>query len=128
MEPTFGKGIAMKKMLTVLAATFALAAFENTASAQGLAMPGMVPSYVSPPEQPAGIEKQYGLHPGLKRLFPAPKDCGCGVGSRIGGKIHAAFAKLKAETPPAPPPNGGTLAFPNHTFVRSPRDFFMQDQ
>ncbi|MDY3560352.1 hypothetical protein R5W23_001586 [Gemmata sp. JC673] len=66
----------------------------------------------------------YGMHPRLKRLF------------RIGGSSHAQMGY--GQSGPAYNPNGfppgaygpaqGTLVFPNHPFVRSPRDFFMLEQ
>lgn len=65
----------------------------------------------------------YGIHPRLKRLF------------RISGPSHAQMGY--GQSGPAYNPNGfpngaygpaqGTLAFPNHPFVRSPRDYFMLD-
>jgi hypothetical protein len=130
-KPRFGKGITMKAILTVLAAVLTATITADRATAQAPASPQPVPSYVVPPEAPSGIDKQYGLHPGLKRLIPTTKgcdNCGGGLFGRQSGPFHKLWAKLTAETPPPPPVNNGTLAFPNHTFVRSPRDFFMMDQ
>ncbi|AWM37703.1 hypothetical protein GobsT_42840 [Gemmata obscuriglobus] len=61
----------------------------------------------------------YGMHPRLKRLF------------RLGGSSHAQMGY--GQTGPSFNPNAsgpaqGTLVFPNHPFVRSPRDFFMFEQ
>ena len=63
----------------------------------------------------------YGLHPRLKRLF------------RISGPSYSQMGY--GQQGPAYNPNGyppgaygpaqGTLVFPNHPFVRSPRDYFM---
>jgi hypothetical protein len=76
---------------------------------------------------------KYGLHPRIKRMF------------RIGTRKEPATVPPSYYYPqmgygqggPAYNPNGyppggvgpaqGTLVFPNHPFVRSPRDFFMMD-
>lgn len=129
----------MKTLLGVLAAGLAVTLLAEKASAQGPppGVPQPVPSYVQPPEAQSGIQSQYGLHPGLKRLVPTRRGCdGCdggGIGhgailAKLGMPFQRLWGKMTAETPPPPPVNGGTLAFPNHTFVRSPRDFFMLDQ
>lgn len=76
---------------------------------------------------------KYGLHPRIKRMFrigtprePAqvpPSYYYPQMGYNQGGPAY---------NPNGYPPNGygaaqGTLAFPHHPFVRSPRDFFMLD-
>ena len=76
---------------------------------------------------------KYGLHPRIKRMF------------RLGTVREPAQVPPSAYYPlmgynqggPAYNPNGyppggfgpaqGTLAFPNHPFVRSPRDYFMME-
>ena len=58
----------------------------------------------------------HGLHPRLKRIF------GLGSSSQKGyGQMGPAY------NPNAYAPAQGTLVFPNHPFVRSPRDYFMLD-
>jgi hypothetical protein len=69
----------------------------------------------------------YGLNPRLKRLF------------RLGGTAKSQYYPKMGYTQSGPaydptgyPPGAygpaqGTLAFPHHPFVRSPRDFFMID-
>jgi hypothetical protein len=72
---------------------------------------------------------QYGVSPLFRRIF-----CGKNCSSCNGGHAHdGIFSHLcnKAQgavPPPFPVGQGGTLAFPNHPFVHSPRDFFMLDQ
>jgi len=89
---------------------------------------------------------KYGIHPMFRKLFWWRKDCGCGekprVLGRFGGLLGANAAGLASVRGPidngTPPPGigypgtpgagmPGTLVFPNHQYVRSPRDFFMQD-
>lgn len=127
----------MKRMLTVLAAALAVLTFAGEASAQAPGMMPYGPGYAGAPGGEGGtIQKQYGLHPGLKRLIPHRIGCrgGCGGGicGRLGAKLGAAWggmiAKHAGDGPPPGGVNGGTLAFPNHPFVRGPRDFFMLDQ
>jgi len=92
-------------------------------------------------------EGKYGLHPVFKKLLWWRKDCECAqkprVLGRFGGLLGAnsaglAMARGVPEQGPPPPPGigypgtpgagmPGTLVFPHHSFVRSPRDFFMQD-
>jgi hypothetical protein len=126
----------MKTTLTLLAA----ALFASAAAAQG---PGAGPALQAPPGMPVMdmsgpppgsspndsiMYHRYGFHPAIKGLFHKKCD-GCGLFSRLGhgGKLGGPY---QGYVPPPPPPaaQGGTLVFPNHPFVRSPRDFFMQDQ
>lgn len=68
---------------------------------------------------------KYGLHPRIKRMF------------RLGGSGPAYSQMGYGQAGPAYNPNGfppgaygpaqGTLVFPNHPHVRSPRDYFMLD-
>ncbi|VTT98960.1 unnamed protein product [Gemmataceae bacterium] len=117
----------MRKTLIALAAAAGLGVFAGTAAAD----PG---GYV-PPQPGAGgggftqmggpgtllgagdatgrAPDRYGWNPIFKR-FTRSGNCGtCGQAAQA-----------------APVPNGpmqGTLVFPNHTYVRSPRDYFMMD-
>lgn len=63
-------------------------------------------------------------------------DCGSGCGSKglLGGRLGKLFGSgcnncAPPAKPPAPPlrTQPGTVVFPQHPFVRSPRDFFMVD-
>jgi hypothetical protein len=75
---------------------------------------------------PGFRDGRLGLHPLLAKLMFWKKDCNsckkCGglFGPRCGGGGYANAAFN-------PYPNGvpGTLVFPQHPFVRSPRDFWM---
>ena len=81
----------------------------------------------------------YGLHPCLKRFFHVPPGGRCGFGACPPGAGHRAhgvkgspyYGAGYGMGGPGYYPGGGvmqgTLAFPHHTFVRSPRDFFMLD-
>ena len=85
------------------------------------------PSAGGPPSS-----ERVGWNPIFKGLFTKKKSCdSCGDGHHLGDGLKNAvggfFSKAKAPPPPAPA-QGGTLAFPNHTYLRSPRDWFMQDQ
>ncbi len=65
----------------------------------------------------SGEDDCYGAHPWFKKLFGKSSKC-------------KACEKGEATAPGLPNyPGGmpGTLVFPNHQFVRSPRDFFMYD-
>lgn len=87
---------------------------------------------------------RYGLLPGLRKLFHVGKgdcpDCGgkhgrgdgCGPGGcgpfgggRPGGPGAGGYGPYGPGNPPGV--MQGTLAFPHHPFVRSPRDFFMYE-
>ena len=84
-------------------------------------------------------QSRYGFHPFLSRLFCPKKGCSTCAG---GNCSHTGwFSFLCQKHFPAgagggyagganqiPPAQGGTLVFPNHPFVRSPRDYFMVDQ
>jgi hypothetical protein len=87
------------------------------------------PNTLFAPSEPSnGVAPDpYGLHPRLKKLF------------RLHGTSPSQYYPQMGytQTGPAYSPTGypagaygpaqGTLAFPNHPFVRSPRDFFMLD-
>jgi len=96
-------------------------------------------------------ESRYGAHPLLRRLCfwrnerPAPRAPRLigPFGGLLGGNDAGRTALLgghggRGGAMPTPPPGigypgtpgaqmPGTLVFPHHQFVRSPRDFFMQD-
>jgi hypothetical protein len=90
----------------------------NTLLGAGDLPPGRGPDY-------------YGLHPCIKRFFHIPPGGRCGYGCAPGGYGHGGGHGGYGMGGPGYGPNGGvmqgTLAFPHHTFVRSPRDFFMLD-
>ena len=144
----------MKRFMMTFVALATLGVFAGNASAQyppppsknGLlqaggyapgpvASPYAVPVYgIDPASEEPDTSGRYGLHPVLKRLFHI-KDAGCGKdgcgkeGCAKGGKGHAApVGHPGFAGPPSNPATGGTLAFPQHPYVRSPRDFFMMDQ
>lgn len=97
-----------------------------------VAQPYAVPVYglTSPVPDEAAAGNRYGLHPVLKRLFHIKGDsCGsCGRGGDCNG---GNCAKSKAPYGGHPiynnPAQGGTLVFPQHPYVRSPRDFFLNE-
>jgi hypothetical protein len=80
---------------------------------------------------------RYGLLPGLRKAFHLDKSscstCGDSKGGPLGlgllnkgGTCHGCKGGYDAY-PQYPPVMQGTLVFPNHTFVRSPRDYFMYE-
>lgn len=88
---------------------------------------------------------RYGLMPGLRRAFRLDNGGGCdtcGTGGKPGlfskgggcadgncgnGHGHGGGYGYGYGYPQYPPPMQGTLVFPQHQFVRSPRDFFMYE-
>lgn len=124
----------MRKTLIALAAAAGLGVFAGAASAD----PG---GYVPPQPGPGGsglgqiggpgtllgagdvsgrAPDRYGWNPAFKRFFRlGGTGCkGCGDAGPVGGPAY---------NPAAAAPMQGTLVFPHHTFVRSPRDYFMTD-
>ena len=136
----------MKRILTVLAAVLVVGLGAGKASAQyppqSMPMapggyPGAGPDaamqyggpQAGPPQGGAGdpaeaavYQKRYGFHPFFSR-FHRGTSGGCNTCGKSGK--HAS-APVYAQ-PPANLATGGTLAFPHHQFVRSPRDYFMAD-
>ena len=87
----------------------------------------------APSERPPD---RYGMLPGLRKLFSLDKGCStCGEcnGKHRGGCPsggcgpfgHGSYGGPAMMGPP--PANQGTLVFPHHPYVRSPRDFFMYE-
>jgi hypothetical protein len=84
---------------------------------------------------------KYGTNPLLKRLMWWKKDDGdpCGKGGRLKDKLHGPRLGRHGCCGDGTPPPGigypgtpgaqmpGTLVFPNHPYMRSPRDFFMYE-
>jgi hypothetical protein len=146
----------MKQMTIALAAVTGLGLWTGTAAADpgGYVPPG--PAGASPFPQmggpgtllgagglpPGQAPDCYGFHPGIKRVFGFFHR---GGGGGYGGHGHNPLRNpanwqgggygvgAPAYNPDGFPPGAqgpimqGTLAFPHHTFVRSPRDFFMLD-
>ena len=85
---------------------------------------------------------RYGLMPGLRRAFRVG-GAGCDTCSKPGifskgsagggcangncGPVRGGYPGGGYEQPQYPPVNQGTLVFPNHQFMRSPRDYFMYE-
>lgn len=84
---------------------------------------------------------RYGLMPGLRRAFRLDGGCDtCGNGGKPGlfskgggcangncGHGGHGGGYPGYDYPQYPPINQGTLVFPQHQFIRSPRDFFMYE-
>jgi len=73
------------------------------------------PAYPTPPQVSGGGGDYYGANPLFRRIFG---------GRRSGNVVAAPVGGTYVQPAPLPNP-GGTLVFPNHPFMRSPRDFFM---
>ncbi len=105
------------------------------------------PSYGAPP-QGGGGDGKFGLFPGLRGLFAKKPSAGCDTCGGAGGHPHMGHGGGYGGPggpgmggpggpgmggPGGPGMGGpgglsqqqGTLVFPNHPFVRSPRDYFM---
>jgi hypothetical protein len=129
----------MKHILAVLAAALATGFIANGASAQspitnapGYATVGsgsnVVQPVAAPATQSAGCSScagRSGFHP-FARLFGKSGCSSCGTGIGVGLALPHPNIPHPQKMPPPPVATGGTLAFPNHTFLRSPRDFFEQ--
>jgi hypothetical protein len=88
---------------------------------------------------------RYGLMPGLRKAFHLGRGtcdtCGSGKGGFISGLFHKGGCSTCGkggkggggggggydQYPQYPPMMQGTLVFPNSTYTRSPRDFFMYE-
>lgn len=87
------------------------------------------------PVDPSVTSGKYGWHPWL-RVFHSHKGGACDGCEGSHGLFHGkllshlhgdgSFRKTKFVEPP-PVAEGGTLVFPHHPYVRSPRDWFQQD-
>ena len=93
--------------------------------------------------QPGRAPDRYGMLPGLRKAFriggSGCDSCnssggfkgghgGCAGGNCGGGSGHGGGGGPGyGAYPQYPPVNQGTLVFPNHQYVRSPRDFFMYE-
>jgi hypothetical protein len=118
------RGIQMKRVMFLVAGLAGLC-LTNMAAAQNPVIPPQgpfgVPLMGGAPQTVAAqcSADMYGWCPALKRIFHLPRHRG------------NACSPAEACGPVAGPsmyPQGGTLAFPNHPFARSPRDFFMVEK
>ncbi len=144
----------MKRILLALAVD-ALSAAATSADPGGFAPPaprgGPMPgSYAMPaghsaarPDTLVGVmsapaeraPEHYGLLPGLRKMFSLNKGCStCGEcngkhrgGCPSGGCGPFGHGSYGGPAMGPPPANQGTLVFPQHPYVRSPRDFFMYE-
>ena len=97
----------------------------------------LVGAVMAPPER---APDRYGMLPGLRKLFSLNKGCstcGEGHGSHRGGCPNGGCGPFGHGSYGGAPGYGhgvnpyaaqqGTLVFPHHPYVRSPRDFFMYE-
>ena len=135
----------MKKIWIAIAAAFGVLATAQFSQAAG-GLGGTVTPATSLPGPEAissdGPQHRYGLMPWLRKGIWWKQDAGgcagCGAGSLLGGGIShgggASTAMPGAGVPGYPQPGQpgmgmpGTLVFPQHPFVRSPRDFLMWEK
>lgn len=92
----------------------------------GVGAPGTL---LGPSEPFNGVAPDpYGLHPRIKRLFRlGPGGSKSQYYPQMGYTQSGPAYNPTGYPPGALGPAQGTLAFPHHPFVRSPRDFFMLD-
>ena len=127
----------MKRIWIAIAAAFGLLAsaqFSQANDGYGGAPVAALPG----PETivgDSGVEHRYGVLPWLRRNLSLKSigGCnGCGVGHHGGGAVQLPppGAGVPGYPQPGQPGMGmpGTLVFPQHPFVRSPRDFFMWEK
>ena len=118
----------MMRSVAALGLMLALAAVVEANPPQYPANPVTMPPSAGP-EQPGRV---FGLAPWLKRSFHitgygpfgmGDPNSASGCNSGCGGKCKPGVAG-----PPTQGPPNGTLVFPVNPFMRSPRDFFMEDR
>ena len=79
-------------------------------------------------------DPKFGLNPFFKKLLFWKKDTGCGTcgrglfGNCAGTGVGAGVGGHGAAFNPYPGGVPGTLVFPHNPYIRSPRDWFMQDR
>jgi hypothetical protein len=117
--------MVMKRVLFAVAAAVAALSSAGRAEAAG-PMNGVIAPGVYSAAPMDGVESRYGVLPWLRKgfFFKQTGGCaGCGVAAAPG-------AGVPGYPQPGQPGMGmpGTLAFPNHPFARSPRDFFMYEK
>lgn len=134
----------MKRIWIAIAAAFGILATAQFSQAAG-GLSGTVTPATSLPGPEAissdGPQHRYGLMPWLRKGIWWKQDAGacagCGSGPQLGGMSHGGGAPMAmpgAGVPGYPQPGQpgmgmpGTLVFPQHPFVRSPRDFFMWEK
>lgn len=101
---------------------------------------------------PGHVPDRYGMMPGLRRVFRIGGEgcstcnvpgkaglfskigggstcatCGNGRGGHPWGQGHGSNGGYGYDYPQYPPVMQGTLVFPNHQYMRSPRDYFMYE-
>lgn len=125
--------------------------FSPPTGSQGMPLPMATPAGFNAPGTlmgmgapvPGHAPDPYGVHPALRRSLRLNDSCNtCGhrglFGHKDGGGLfgHGGFGHGGlghgggggyGYGPQYPPVMQGTLVFPNHPFVRSPRDFFMYE-
>lgn len=114
----------MKRMLLALAAVAGLAAASGTAKADwGGVGPGPGMTQLPPPGSVSGPGTLMGM--GAANPSRGPDHYGLAPWLRKPLRAKGAIACPPVGPAAFGPVQQGTLAFPHHPFVRSPRDFFM---
>jgi hypothetical protein len=109
-EESVMKGRLMAFAAAGVVATAGLASAEPGGPTFAPAPPSYGPEMGAEEVGPSN-DDVYGCHPLLRKLFFWKKDTKC--------------KDCAPRTAPPPPAQQGTLVFPHHPFVRSPRDYFM---
>lgn len=75
-------------------------------------------------------DPRYGVNPFFKKLMFWKKDTACGTCGRLLGGCGCKGGNGASGAGFNPYPNGvpGTLVYPYNPYIRSPRDWFMQDK
>lgn len=138
----------MKRMLMALAAVAGVAVAAGSARADwngnsppvpggGAQLPA--PGQIAGPNTLFGMgaanptkgPDQYGLLPKLRKAFRTDSSAGCkncgGSGGPAGPGYPGYVPGVSPNYSAYPPAMQGTLVFPHHPFVRSPRDYFMYE-
>jgi hypothetical protein len=137
--------MVMKRILMALSAVAGMAAAGGSARAdwggftpptgpQGAPVPMATQGEFTTPGTLMGLgaptagkaPDRYGLLPALRKPFKL--DGGCSTCNKCGPFANKGMGHGGGYMAPQyPPVQQGTLVFPNHPYVRSPRDFFMYE-
>jgi hypothetical protein len=144
---TFFEGLSMKRIIAVVVALLGCVAMAQAQGPiQGQVVAGGCTGCGSAQVAGYGVASsgctgcasaKFGLNPLFARLMFWKKDNGCGLGcGKLGGGLfgcnncagQGGYGHGGAGFNPYPNGVPGTLVFPNHQYIRSPRDWYMNER